>query len=145
MNPGNIREAIAGDISGIQIVRHAVQENRLSDPGRITDEDVRQYILHRGKGWVYEEGDRILGFAIGDLQDANIWALFVLPEAERKGIGRLLHDTMVQWIFAHGIETIWLSTAPGTRAEGFYRNAGWQEKRTTEQGEIYFELTRPNG
>ncbi|MCF8239116.1 MAG: GNAT family N-acetyltransferase [Saprospiraceae bacterium] len=145
MNSGGIREAIVEDIPAIQFVRHAVLENRLSDPGRVTDEDVRQYILHRGKGWIYEQDDSILGFAIGDLQDANIWALFVLPEAERKGIGRLLHDTMVHWMFAHGIETIWLSTAPGTRAEGFYQKAGWQDKRMTEQGEIYFELSRANG
>ncbi len=143
MKKGILREATVDDIPAIQFVRNAVQENRLSDPGRVTDKDVRQYILHRGKGWVYVHEGRVVGFAIGDLQDANIWALFVLPEAERMGIGRQLHDTMVNWMFAKGIGTLWLSTDPGTRAEAFYRNAGWIEKGKTNSGEVYFELSRP--
>ncbi len=138
-----IREAREEDILEIQFIRNAVLENRLSDPSRVTDEDVRDYILERGKGWVYEYDGFIVGFAIGDLQDANIWALFILPEMEGKGIGRHLHDNMIQWMFDQGLTTIWLSTAPGTRAESFYRKAGWKEIKRTEQGEIYFELYTP--
>ena len=137
-----IREATIADIHEIQYVRNAVRENRLSDPGMVTDNDVRHYIQNRGKGWVYIHRGKIVGFAIGDHQEANIWALFVLPEMEGKEIGKQLHDRMVHWMFENGLSTLWLSTDPGTRAEKFYRQAGWKEKGRTAQGEIRFELTR---
>ena len=135
-----LREARIDDIAAIQHVRNAVRENRLSDPSRVTDQDVRTYLFERGRGWVASVDNEVVGFAIGDLQDANIWALFVLPEAERHGIGRALHDGMVEWMFAQGLDTIWLSTDPGTRAEKFYREAGWKATGLTPNGEMRFEL-----
>ena len=144
MNTDSFREAVIEDIAVIQTIRNAVRENRLSDPSRVTDNDVQEYILDRGKGWVYEHDGHIVGFAIGDLQDANIWALFILPEFEGIGIGRSLHDTMVTWMFDQGLSCIWLSTAPGTRAERFYREAGWTKTGITPSGEIRFELSRPS-
>lgn len=138
-----VREATVEDIQAIQIVRHAVRENRLSDPGRVTDKDVGEYIHERGKGWVCEHDGHIVGFAIGDLQDANIWALFIRPEMEGRGIGKILHDIMIAWMFDQGMSCIWLSTDPGTRAERFYRKAGWTETGITPSGEIRFELSRP--
>lgn len=121
-------------------VRIAVQENRLSDPAQITPEDYTAMITQRGKGWVCEvEGD-ILGFAIVDLQEASVWALFVLPEQEGNFIGRMLHDMMVSWCFSRGIPKLTLSTAPDTRAEKFYLKSGWRETGTTPTGEVQFEL-----
>lgn len=81
------REANINDIKQIQIVRNSVHENVLSNPALITDEDCKQYITDRGKGWVCEIEDNIVGFAIADLKEKNIWALFVQPEFEKKGIG----------------------------------------------------------
>src|SRR5690606_41991500 len=123
----NIREATIADIPQIQVVRHAGKENQLSDPGLVTDRDCEVYITQRGKGWVCEADGQIAGFAIADLQDHNIWALFLLPEYEGRGIGRQLHDTMLHWYFPQTKETVWLSTEAGTRAEKFYRRAGWKE------------------
>ncbi len=37
---------------------------------------------------------------------------------------------MLDWYFGQTPETLWLSTSPGTRAERFYRTAGWQEAGT---------------
>lgn len=133
---GTARES---DIPAIQMVRNAVRENRLSDPSRVTDQDVKTFLFDRGKGWVALVENNVVGFAIGDLQDANIWALFVLPEYEGNGIGRALHDRMVDWMFDQGLDSIWLSTDPGTRAETFYLRAGWQETGITPSGEIRFE------
>lgn len=142
MNSNSIREAVIEDIEVIQTIRNAVRENRLSDPSKVTNSDVQDYILNRGKGWVYEHDGKIAGFAIGDLQDANIWALFILPDMEGKGIGKLLHDKMINWMFNQGLSSIWLSTEPGTRAEKFYHKAGWQETGKTPSGEIRFERKR---
>ncbi len=135
----NIRYAITADIPQIQLIRNAVTENKLSDPGIITDSDCDIYINQRGKGWVCEFDNTIVGFAIADLKENNIWALFVHPEYERNGIGRKLHDTMINWYFSKTSTTVWLSTDPGTRAEQFYRKAGWKESGI-HKSEIKFEM-----
>ena len=134
------REAKIEDIEKMHTVRLAVQENRLSDPTRITPEDYAVRITERGKGWVCDvEGD-ILGFAIVDLEESLVWALFVLPEQEGNFIGRMLHDMMVSWCFSRGIPKLTLTTAPNTRAEKFYHKSGWQQIGTTATGEVIFEL-----
>lgn len=129
------------DISQIQIVRNAVKENTLSDPALVSDNDCEEFIIRRGKGWVCEINKRIVGFAIADLQDKNIWALFLLPEFEKRGIGTQLHNNMLDWYFNQGKEKVWLGTAPGTRAETFYRKAGWTQTGTHGKGEIKFEMS----
>ncbi|MEI6407987.1 MAG: GNAT family N-acetyltransferase [Bacteroidota bacterium] len=110
------RTATLEDIPQIQIVRHAVKENRLSNPALVTDADCAEFITERGKGWVCVVENRVVGFAIADLRGHNIWALFVDPEYEGKGIGRRLHDTMLDWYFSQTSEDVWLGTSPGTRA-----------------------------
>ncbi len=137
----NIREATIDDIKQIQIVRHSVTENTLSDPNAVTDEDCKEFITVRGKGWVCEIDNQIVGFAIADLKDNNIWALFLRPEFEKKGIGTQLHNIMLDWYFKQTMNTVWLGTSPNTRAEAFYRKAGWAEIGTHGDGEIKFEMT----
>lgn len=135
------REALIKDIQEIQMVRNAVKENILSDPANVTDKDVEDYITNRGKGWVCEMNNSIIGFAIVSVTDHNVWALFIHPGFEKKGIGRILHDKMMDWYFSQTDEIIWLSTEPGTRAETFYRLAGWREAGIYGRGEIKFEMT----
>lgn len=136
------REATIADIPQIQIVRHSVTENMLSDPALVTDKDCEMFMMHRGKGWVCDTGRQIAGFAIADLRDNNIWALFIMPEYAHQGIGRILHDRMLDWYFDQGKQAVWLGTAPGTRAEQFYRKAGWTEAGMHGNGEIRFEMSR---
>ncbi len=134
------REAKIEDIPGIQLVRNSVKENMLSDPLLVTDEDCRIYITERGKGWVAEENNRIVGFAIADLKEDNIWALFIHPDFERRGIGKKLHDEMLNWYFSQTDKTVWLGTSQKTRAELFYRKAGWKEVGLHGKDEIKFEI-----
>ena len=135
------REAQIGDIPQMQFVRNSVQENTLSDPALVPDNDVEDYIIRRGKGWVCIINSNIVGFSIVSVTDNNIWALFIQPGYDKKGIGRKLHEMMMDWYFDQTNETIWLGTAPGTRAEQFYRKAGWKEVGTHGKGEIKFEMT----
>ena len=83
----------------------------------------------------------IVGFAIVSVVDHNVWALFIQPSHDKKGIGKKLHDEMMNWYFSQTSDTIWLGTAPHTRAEGFYRSAGWKETGMHGKGEIKFEMT----
>ena len=136
-----IREARTEDIPQIQVVRNSVKENMLSNPELVPDKDVEDYIQHRGKGWVCEEDNIIVGFAIVSIADNNVWALFIQPGYDKKGIGKKLHDEMMNWYFSQTNNTIWLSTAPGTRAESFYRKAGWKETGLYGKEEIKFEMT----
>lgn len=129
------------DIKQIQIVRNSVKENTLSDPNLVTDEDCREFMTKRGKGWVCEINNEIVGFAIVDLKQKNVWALFLKPAFEKQGIGRQLHQMMLDWYFKQTKDTIWLGTATLSRAESFYRKAGWVEVGTYGEGEVKFEMT----
>ena len=135
------REAFSTDIPSIQLVRNSVTENTLSDPALVPDADVEDYIKRRGRGWVCEINNHIVGFSIVSVIDHNVWALFIQPGFEKMGIGKRLHDVMMNWYFSQTNETCWLGTAPGTRAEMFYRTAGWTEIGTHGKGEIKFEMT----
>ncbi|MBL0202050.1 MAG: GNAT family N-acetyltransferase [Chitinophagaceae bacterium] len=134
------REAAIRDIAQIQFVRNAVKENRLSDPALVPDKDVAAYIIQRGKGWVCEVDKRIVGFSIVDLVENNVWALFVHPDFEALGIGKKLHELMMDWYFDQTNKKIWLGTEPKSRAETFYRIQGWKEVGVHGKGEIKFEM-----
>lgn len=136
-----IREAKIDDIKQIQLVRNSVTENTLSNSDLVTDNDCKEFITVRGKGWVCEIENQIVGFAIADLKENNIWALFLDPQFEKKGIGQILHKTMLDWYFTQTEKKVWLGTAINTRAEKFYRKAGWTEVGTHGTKEIKFEMT----
>jgi GNAT superfamily N-acetyltransferase len=139
-----IREAKIDDIKQLHIIRNSVRENTLSDPCMITENDYEDHITGKGKGWVCEVHNNIVGFAIVDLLENNIWALFLDPNFEKKGIGQLLHKTMLDWYFSHTKKKLWLGTSFNTRAEHFYRKAGWIEAGTHGTNEIKFEMTYKN-
>lgn len=136
-----MREAVIADIKQMQVVRNLVKENVLSDPALVTDADVQDYITRRGKGWVCEVDGIIVGFSIADLEENNIWALFVNPDYEGEGIGKKLHKLMMDWYFSKTAATVWLSTAPRSRAENFYRKAGWVETGLYDKRQLKFEMT----
>lgn len=120
-------------------VRGAVLENRLTTTV-LSAEDYRSAIVERGRGWVAVDGERVVGFAVGSREDGNLWALFVEPQSEQQGLGRRLLDAVVEWLGAEGVRRMWLRTDPGTRAEGFYRAAGWEACGVNADGELRFEL-----
>ena len=138
------REARLTDIPQLHLLRNQVRENQLSDPALVTVNDYHSYLLERGKGWVAEEGGRIAGFAIADLKDHNVWALFVHPDFEGKGAGKTLQAIMLNWYFSQTRETVWLSTGSNTRAEEFYTRTGWTRIGDHGKGEVKFEMRFEN-
>lgn len=135
------REARLNDIPAMALIRMSVKENVLNTPGLVTHRDYEDYLTRHGKGWVCETDNKIVGFAIVGLVQKNIWALFVLPQYEARGIGRKLHDNMLNWYFSQTKENVWLGTAPNTRAEKFYLKSGWKLVGTVNKEEIKFEIT----
>lgn len=137
----NVRPATEADIPAMHAVRMAVQENRLADPARITAADYAEAIGRLGRGWVVEADATIVGFAVA-YRSGNVWALFVDPQHEGHGYGKALHAAMVSWLWQQGLQRLWLTTDPGTRAEAFYRSLGWQPRGIVPGGELRLELER---
>ena len=121
-----LRPATRADMPALWDVRYAVTENTLT-PGRIGDEELRRSIEDDGRGWVAEVDGRVVGFAIGLAASGNVWALFVRPDAEGRGIGSALHDALLRWFATQPVERLWLTTGSTTRARGFYLARGWRE------------------
>jgi GNAT superfamily N-acetyltransferase len=120
-----LRQATMADAASMWIVRHSVTENTLA-PGRLSDEDLRREIEDTGRGWVIEVAGAIKAFAIANARSGNIWALFVLPDAQGRGYGSRLHDVMVHWLREQHAPPLWLTTGHTTRASGFYERRGWK-------------------
>jgi len=136
-----LREAHINDIDELSTVRMSVKENVLNNPALVTREDYQNYLTSHGKGWLCETNNEIVGFAIVDTIENNIWALFVKPGFDKMGIGKALHQKMMDWYFTHTDKTVWLGTAPNTRAAEFYTRKGWKEVGM-HGNEIKFEMSK---
>lgn len=120
-----IRKATRDDVPRIMEIRAGVRENRLRDPSRVTMEDVFWFVDNPGI-FLWEEDGSIVGFSAGDPRNGNIFALFVEERYERRGIGKALFERACKVLVEAGCARMWLTTWPGTRAERFYREAGWR-------------------
>ena len=149
MSPGTItfRVATGADLPGIGRVRTSVVENLLTreqlDQRGITNESVAASFLADSKGWLAEQGAEIVAFSIADRASGSIFALFVLPGYEQRGLGSRLLDLALQWLWDNGAALVWLTTGPGTRAARFYAQRGWTCTGTDPNGELRFEIRRP--
>lgn len=120
-----IRNANEFDIPRIMEIRGLVHENKLRDPSRVRIDDLRWFIANPGI-FVWDEDGRIVGFSAADPRNGNIVALFIDPAFEGRGFGKLLFERACAVLRTAGCERMWLTTSPGTRAEKFYRKAGWK-------------------
>lgn len=141
-----IRPALRADVPDIFRIRLAVRENALSEAELaalgITRETVAELVDAPGTAWVAQEAGRLLGFSMIDREEGSLFAAFVSPEAEGRGIGRALTSAAEAALFAEHSE-IWLETAAGSRAEGFYRRLGWGGDRPVGDGDL--RLTKRRG
>ena len=71
-----IRQATSTDATAMHRVRLAVTENRLVSMA-LTEQDYVAATQQIGRGWVAEVDGEVVGFAVGNAQTGNIWALFV--------------------------------------------------------------------
>lgn len=133
-----VRNASEADVSTMHQLRLNVRENRLLDPSRITEANYRPYIS-AGSAWVAERDEKIVGFAVVDAAERRLEALFIEPQSEGAGIGRALHQQLLEWAREVGIARLSLSTEDGSRAVSFYEKAGWQRSGFTSDGEVVFE------
>lgn len=136
---GPLRKAATADIPRLMDIRMRVRENILSNPAKVPESDYHWFI-HNGPVWLWDDNGIIKGFAAGDPRDGTIWALFVDPSYERQGIGKTLLARTCQSMKEAGHQTLTLYTGGGTRAESFYRAAGWEEVGTSANGDVTFRM-----
>ena len=132
-----IRKASRADIPRLKEIRDGVRENKLRDPSRVTHEDYCWFVDNSGT-FVWEEKGEIAGFSEADPRDGNIRALFMDEAYEGRGIGQALFERACAVLVSAGCTRLWLTTSPGTRAERFYRRAGWRVTGSRD-GELVFE------
>jgi GNAT superfamily N-acetyltransferase len=141
------RVATEADLPAITHVRTSVVENHLSveqlAQRGITNASVGASFRADCKGWVAEHAGQIVAFSIADRKSHSIFALFVLPGFEGRGIGGGLLTRAVDWLWQNGSEQIWLETRKDTRAAIFYAKKGWIATRTDAQGNIHYQCKRP--
>jgi GNAT superfamily N-acetyltransferase len=131
-SPARIRPADPADTAALFRVRTSVHENHQSEEELarigVTRESVAQLLASPGaRGWCAEQGGSIVAFAIARRTERDLFALFVEPGFERRGLGSSLLESAVTWLRAGGIERIRLSTGRGTRAQSFYEKRGWKD------------------
>lgn len=120
-----LRIATRADVPRLVEIRGAVRENILSDPGRVTLEDIHWFI-DRALIFVWEQDGHVVGFSAADTRDGGIWALFMDARYEGQGIAQALFARACATLRGAGFTRLWLTTDAGTRAERFYRKAGWK-------------------
>lgn len=141
-----IRDATDDDIAHIFEVRTSVRENHLSvaqmaDLG-ITPETVRAVLEKAPCIWVAVQESIVVGFSMSDMAQGCVFAAFVRPEWEGKGIGRRLIERAEDFLFEHHA-CIWLNTDGASRAAKIYERLGWTPVARLANGEIRFEKRRP--
>jgi GNAT superfamily N-acetyltransferase len=131
------------------VVRTSVRENHL-DLGRLAERGVTPKTIAGmltdgdARAWVTEEDGDVVAFCIADARTGTVFALFVRPDAERRGNGRALLAAAERWLFDAGWETIWLQTGrdPHIRAHRLYRAAGWQLVGEADHDDVRYEKRR---
>lgn len=107
----------------------------------ITTGRIRDALLADPCIWVAELDGCIVAFSMADAKDGCVFAAFVRPEHEGRGLGRRLMEPAESFLFER-FERIWLETDGASRAAGFYRKLGWQITETFENGDVRFEKAR---
>ncbi len=139
MTPRPLRAATPADLPRIYEVRHGTAENRLTNPGLVTDAEVAWYMDH-AIFLVSEDEAAVQGFTCVNHQTGYVWALFVIDAAQGRGHGTRLLEAAMARLREAGHRQAFLSTGAGTRAEAFYLARGWQPMGANLQGEVVLRL-----
>ncbi|AEN64716.1 GCN5-related N-acetyltransferase [Enterobacter soli] len=140
-----IRTAQPSDVNSIFDVRTSVTENHLSREEMrligITESAVADMIEQSQCAWVAILNDNVIGFSMILPDEGCLFAAFVLPEYQGRGIGRRLVELAEHELFKHH-ETAWLETDKNSRAAQFYMQLGWVKKKNIDGTDIRLEKSR---
>jgi len=145
MHPtATFRRARSNDAAELFRVRTSVRENHQSE-GELATQGVTRESMARmlasddACGWCAELTEGIVAFAIARRSERDIFALFVEPGCEGRGLGSTLLNLAVEWLSASGSERLRLTTGRGTPAQSFYLNRGWADIGTPSAEVVMLE------
>lgn len=107
----------------------------------ITENVVADLIEKSRCAWVATDDEKIIGFSMILPDEGCLFAAFVLPEYEGRGIGRRLVELAENELFRHH-EIAWLETDKQSRAAKFYIQLGWGNKIDINDTDIRLEKHR---
>lgn len=136
------RRATIADIPQMSRVRLSVLENRLRDPTRVTPQIYEDFLEKDGRGWIAQVDGVTVAFSYANSLDGSIWALFVDPAHEGKGLAKALLGLATEWLFESGYVEVTLDTGAGTRADLFYARQGWT-RDDAGAADVRYTLARP--
>jgi len=145
----HIRVATEADVESLFDIRTSVLENHQSRAGLarvgVTPDSVAQMLHSSSRAWIASERKQDVAFSMADASDATVFAMFVRPAFEGRGLGRILMKRAEEWLFEQGCVEIWLLTDANrdVRANGFYRHLGWDDAGIQQDGQVKFTKTRP--
>ena len=121
------------DVDAALNVRFSTLENAITlqelehDYG-VTPQSIAEALGSISRGWLCEDGSKVVGFSIGDGLSGEVKVVAVSPGYEGQGIGKTVLANVKSWLFALGHQEIWLlaNPDPNIRASGFYRKLGWE-------------------
>lgn len=140
----HIRPATEADVATLFAIRTSVRQNHLSHGQLaelgITPASVAEAIRLGPCCWLAEADGVAAGFAMVDGTAGEVFALFVRPEYEGRGVGRLLLATAETSLFREHAR-IWLVTdgSDGIRANAFYQRQGWQRVANLDARDVRYE------
>ncbi len=111
--------------------------------------NIEQHYMNNGCFWCLIDNDKLVGtIALRMIDGGNAIAelkrLFVLPEYQGRGYGRLLLEYVVKYARAQQLQKICLDTRKQfSVAQYLYRSVGFQETdryNDNEHAELFFEL-----
>ncbi|AKS04959.1 GNAT family N-acetyltransferase [Pseudomonas trivialis] len=142
-----IRTATQDDIDTLFSIRTSVVQNHLSVEQMaelgITPQVLAESIEAAPCVWVAEVDGRAVAFAMVDLAEGEVFAMFVLPTYENLGLGRQLMAVAEAALFEHH-DRLYLITdgRDEIRANGFYQRLGWVVVGQVDGDDVRYEKSR---
>jgi GNAT superfamily N-acetyltransferase len=140
-----LRPATVVDVPTLFAIRTGVRENHMNLEelalAGVTPESVVDLIRSGSAAtWIGLWDGEPAAFAMARADRGDVFALFVLPEMEGRGLGGALLSAAEAWLASRGVGTAWLLTGgePGLKAARFYAAQGWLAKGRQPDGQIRF-------
>lgn len=124
------RPLLASDLPALYDIRFSVQENRIHPyQVHLLDRTLLLNQIAQGGGWICEcrSDQTAVGICLPIMGERPmIAALFIRPTHHRRGIGKRLLQSSLDWLQSQGATEAYLVTDPGSGADRFYQGLGWR-------------------